>query len=165
MYFGYVCYISSSIMGVNRRESGFTVAEMVVALVVMSIFMTLFFQLYMTSESQRIAVVRRAAANDIAMTNLQKIPAKAAIPGTTTPCQSGGGSVNNLVDNPSAVGSTVAWSATLAAEVQTGTSLPPSTTQVLTVFYPSGCGSTMPAKIVSTVTYGSETVSRAAFVN
>lgn len=168
-------------MGANGKESGFTVAEMIASLVVLSIFMTLFFQLYMTSESQRLAVVRRAAASDIAATNLDKIPLKSLIPSSTTPCDNttnGSGNPNNLVKNSSAAGSIIATNATsgtttptwatagLSAESLSGTSLPTSgTVQTLSVVYPRGCTSALPATIISTVTFGSESVSRATFVN
>ncbi len=155
-------------MVAHPTERGFTVVEMIVTLVVMSLFLTMFFQLFLTGESQRVAVVRRASANDIAMTNLRKISAKSLIPVATTACDAvtvGGGNPNNLLLNSSAAGSTIAWSVSLVAESTTGTSLPSGTTQVLAVIYPRGCSVSMPAKIISRVTYGSETVSRAAFIN
>lgn len=167
-------------MGASGKESGFTVVEMIVALVVLTIFLTLFFQLYMTGESQRVAVVRRAVANDIAGTNLNKITLKSLIPSSTAVCDNttvGSGNPNNLTLNSSATGSVIAtndtsgvttptWAtAGMAAETTSNTSLPSDTVQKLVVLYPRGCAIAMPAQIISSVTYGSETVSRATYVN
>lgn len=156
-------------MGVVSNQRGFTVVEMVVALVVLSIFMLLFFQLYMSGESQRVAVVRHASANDIAMTNLQKISAKSRIPAGTPACDDttvGSANPNNLILDPSeTAGSTIDWSGTLVQEDISGTALPSSAVQRLAVIYPRGCDLTSPVKIISTVTYGTETVTRAAFVD
>lgn len=156
---------------------GFTIAEMVVTLVVLSLFMTLFFQLFLTGTSQQKSITSQASLNDIALSNLGKVSSRNLIPASTTACQSGGGSVNNQLDNSLAGGSIIATNATsgvttptwstagLAAEPLTGTNLPNTgVVQELRVFYPQGCGSNLPAKIVSTVTYSSESVSHAAFV-
>lgn len=156
-------------MGAISSERGFTVVEMVVALVVLSIFLLLFFQLFMSGEAQRVAVVRYASANDVAMTNLQKIKAKSRIPAGTAACDNttvGSANPNNLILDPGETsGSTIAWSSDLVQENLTGTSLPTAAVQRLAVIYPRGCDLASPAKIISTVTYGSETVTRAAFVN
>jgi prepilin-type N-terminal cleavage/methylation domain-containing protein len=169
-------------MVANGRQSGFTVAEMIVALVVLSLFMTLFFQLYMVSESQRLSVVRRAAASDIAMTNLKKITNKTLIPAGTAGCDNvtnGVGNPNNMLLNPAlnpaTGGSTIAtnvsgntptWgTAGISVESLTGTYLLPSTTQVLKVLYPKGCNNAMPAQVTSTISYGSVTITRSTYVN
>lgn len=162
-----------------RSDMGFTVTELVVTIVVLSIFITLFFEMFLTGQSQQVHITRRAVANDIALSNLSKITSRALIPVTTTACQTGASSQNNLVDNPNAPGSIIATSASgsapkwagdgspnsgLAKESLTGLGMPSSTTQELRVFYPQGCSSGLPAKIVSTVTYESESVSHASFV-
>lgn len=156
-------------MGDRSNQQGFTITEMVVSLVVLSIFLTLFFQLFLAGESQRSSVLRHATASDIATTNLQKITTKEQIPPTTTACDNttvGSANPNNLVLDPSeTVGSTIAWSSDIVAENLSGTGLPSDTVQRLTVIYARGCDLASPAKILSTVTYGSETVTRAAFVN
>jgi Tfp pilus assembly protein PilW len=162
------CYIGIRIMVENGKDTGFTVAEMVVALVVLSLFLTLFFQLYFVSEAQRLSVLRRSAASDIARNNLQKISNKSMIPGGTAACDSvttGAGNQNNQILNPNAPGSPVTWSISLAQEPTASMSLPSGTAQTLRVAYPRGCDTSMPVKIISTVTYGTETVSRAIFVN
>lgn len=167
----------------RQTQSGFTVVEMVVTLVVMSLFLSVFLQLFLTGESQRIVVVRRAAANDIALTNLHKIRTKTSV--SLPACTTGASSANNLVDNIYAAGSVVAtgdstdnvnyptrnWltlglASSATGEPTTGTSLPSNTIQKLLVVYPRGCGTGAPAKIISSVTYnGSESVSHAAYVN
>lgn len=182
---GWVWYSSNSTMGERNRERGFTVAEMIVALIVMSLFLTMFFQTYSTNESQRLAIARRAAAYDIATTNLSKISTKTGLP----PCDGSATSSNNLATNstlaanPSTGGDIIAtnkpggtptWATAgalagatdgIAIEPLTDTPLPSDTTQELRVLYPQGCPTEMPVTIVSIVSYGSESVRRAAFVN
>ena len=177
----------------HRVDAGFTVVEVVVTLVIISLFLTLFFQLFLVSQSQRVAVIQRAAANDIAQSNLRKITAKtqvvdaspsAACDGTT----SGGGNPNNLIfslslnvnsgsiiatDDSTNFPGAPAWGVDAstptkpAKEPITGTGLPTATTkQTLRVSYPRGCTTLMPAKIISIVTYGSgESVVHAGYVN
>ncbi len=175
----------------QRVDAGFTIIEVIVTLVIISLFLTLFFQLFLVSQSQRVAVMQRAAANDIAQSNLRKITAKnqvttispsAACDNTT----SGSGNKNNgllyaglgansgsviVTDSPAPewIGSTQ-WNASSstipAKEDLTNTNLPASSTyQTLLVSYPRGCTGLMPAKIISIVTYGSESVARAGYVN
>ncbi len=165
----------------KRADTGFTVAEVIVTLLVMGVFLMLFFQLFFTSQSQQLAVLRRSTANDIAQSNLRKVSSRALIPVTTTACQTGTSSENNPIDNSAATGSVIASSDTtstdpkwngdgspssgIAKESVTGTALASTTTtQKLVVLYPRGCEPNMPAKIVSTVTYGTETVVHATYV-
>lgn len=166
-------------MATHELENGFTIAEMIVTLVIMGLFLTLFFNTFMSSEYQRVAVSTRATANDISLTNLGKISSKTTI--TLPACNSTASSPNNLIANSAATGSYIAtddatlnaaptnaptWTAAgLKAEVLTDTSLQTGTTQTLKVLYPRGCGSAMPAQIISIVNYKSETVSHATYVN
>lgn len=176
-------------MGEHRGDDGFTIVEMIVTLVVMSLFLTMFFQVYSTNESQRLAVARRAAAYDIATSNLSKISSKAGFYAVPYACDSSAsGNKNNLQIKPALVdggGSTIAtnspggsptWAAAaatpgatdgIAPESITDTVLPAGTTQELKVLYPQGCFPDKPITIVSIVSYGSgsESVQRAAFVN
>ncbi len=172
-----------------RSDAGFTITEVIVALIVMSLFLVLFFQLYATNESQRASVLRRAAANDIAQSNLRKITAKSQIStiASSATCDNttnGASNPNNTILNNSLspnAGSTIIteadgnastpeWSSSASATIPSkeslsNTSLPPSTTQTLLVSYPRGCNGLMPAKIISIVTYGSESVVHAGYVN
>ncbi len=59
---------------VKARESGFTIVEVVVTMVILGAFIALFGQMYLVMESQRILVQRRATASDIAYKNLRKFP-------------------------------------------------------------------------------------------
>ena len=172
----------------NRTDAGFTIVEVVVTLIIMSLFLTLFFQLFFTSESQRVAVMQRAAANDIAQSNLRKITAKSQIStinasavcdGTTN----GSGNKNNgilykslgansgstIITEPDGDATTTEWTTNNAnipaKESLSKTNLPVSTTQTLIVAYPRGCNALMPAKIISIVSYGSESVVHAGYVN
>jgi prepilin-type N-terminal cleavage/methylation domain-containing protein len=164
----------------QKTESGFTIAEMIVTLVVLSIFLTLFFQLFLLGLSQKKVVTLRATANDIAMNNLRKISTKTLIPAADA-CDSstnGSGNPNNALlnsnlNNDGATGNSIIGRATsstntfpspMAPETITGTGLPSSTIQTLYVIYPQGCFDQNPAKIISTVTYGMETVTHATYV-
>ncbi len=160
-------------MVADEIEEGFTVIEMVVTMVIMALFLTLFFQMFFSSQSQQTSVFHRATANDIARTNLRKISSKTTV--TLPACINTSSSPNNPLANSSATGSIVAtdtsggtptWStAGLSAESLDDTELPPGTTQTLKVLYPRGCASAMPAEIISIVSYKSETVSHAAYIN
>ena len=168
----------------KQKEAGFTVAELIVTLVVMSLFMIFFFQAFMTTQAQQAAVAKRAVANDIASSNLQKISSRALIPATTAACDGSASSPNNTYTNPSldplTAGSVIAtdesgaltpkWNgdgspnSNLAKE-QVTTPLPSTgVIQKLLVIYPRGCDANMPAKIISIVTYGSESITHAAYV-
>ena len=156
----------------NRgKQGGFTIIETIVTLGVMSVFLILFFQVYFSSESQRIGVIRRAAAEDIASTNLSKFTKKADLPSSTPVCTSTASSQNNPTTNANAAGS----------DIPATTGSPPAaphwikepeesplkdneTDQFLKVLYPKGCGSG-PVTVISIVTYGSESVRRAAIIN
>ncbi len=180
----------SIIMGHRHTEQGFTIVEVVVTLSILALFLALFFTMYMTSMSQSKSTVTKAAADDIAQTNLRKISSKTTIPSTTNACDgttSGSGNENNATLNtallPDAATNTdpmagsevtmVAYTATppantIVAEPLTDTGLPATTTQRLLVMYPRGCYSSMPAKIISIVVYGptdSDQVVHEAYVN
>lgn len=170
-------------MSHRKTEKGFTIAEMIVTLVVLSIFLTLFFQLFLLSLSQKKLVIMRATANDIAMNNLRKINSTSLIPAANACDSADNGSanpnnplLNTALNADGAQGQIIAQSPAsgsnppfpgspqLAAEPLTGTNLPSSTQQTLSVIYPQGCAPQNPAKILSTVTYGSETVTHATYV-
>lgn len=175
-----------SIMMEKRREDGFTVAELIVTLVVMSLFLIFFFQAFMTTQAQQVAVAKRAAANDIASSNLQKISSRALIPSSTaTTCDSSGSSPNNTLANPSlnplTAGGVIATNESTAGSMKwNGDGSPTSgltkestantilsgtnIIQKLVVIYPRGCEANMPAKIISIVSYGTESIIHAAYV-
>lgn len=169
-------------MGYKRVEHGFTITEVIVTLGVLSLFVILLFQLYTMNVSQSRSTMLYAAANDIAQSNLRKISAKNFIPPATTACDDttdGAGNPNNGAKNSAlnpdpttnvdpATGSEISWSSSLTPESINNTTLPSSTTQELRVVYPVGCNPNMPARILSIVTYGTESsqkVVRSEYVN
>lgn len=62
----------------TKGTEGFTIVETIVTLVVLSIFLTGFFQAYMLMTTQRVKVARQAAASDMAYTNLRKVLSRPA---------------------------------------------------------------------------------------
>lgn len=177
-------------MGHRHEAFGFTIVEVVVTLSILSLFLGLFFVMYMTSLSQSRSTIIRAAADDIAQSNLRKVANKNSIPSSTDVCDNtttGSTNPNNAAINialsPDAAtntdpmaGSEIAMVAhtatppanTIMAESLNNTGLPASTTQRLLIVYPRGCNTSMPAKILSIVTYGptdSEQVVHAAYIN
>lgn len=177
-------------MGHRFRDQGFTIVEVVVTLSILSLFLGLFFTMYMTSQSQSRSTIIRAAADDIAQSNLRKIANKNSIPSSTDVCDNttaGTANPNNAAINMTLspdsatntdpmAGSEISMVAhtstppanTIMAESLANTGLPTSTTQRLIIVYPRGCNTSMPAKILSIVTYGptdSEQVVHASYIN
>lgn len=154
-------------MVVHQSESGFTLVEMIVALVIMSTFLTLLFQMFYATETQRILIARREAANDMSVTNLRKFPNKIALTaaiGSLPTCNS----TNDLTVTPTPTGTSYPLSGSLAAYRETPAApLPSSTVQTLYVLYPQGCGApaVYPILLRSTVTIqGGETITHAAYI-
>lgn len=170
-------------MVVYRREEGFTVVEMIVTLVIVSLFLGVFFQTFFTSQDQQATVSRMAAATNIVQANLNKITEKNYIPDTTTECLDTPSSPNNPLTNASAQGSIIATNATtgqttptwadagMTSELLDNTNLANDTTvQTLKILYPQGCDDHLPAQVISIVTYitengSQETVTHAAYIN
>lgn len=143
-------------MGNRERIGGFTVLEMIITVVVMLLFVGLLFQVYMFGTSQRQAIILRAAANDLAVTNLRKIASKSSPLLASLAC----GPSNDLTASPPGAGTNIAFT----PETPPYSPLPSSTTQTLRAFFPRGCNASYPIKILSTVRYNSETVTRATYV-
>ncbi len=148
----------------NSDETGFTVVEVVVTLVITSLFLAFFFQLYLVGESQRVKVSQQTTASNISYANLNKVVSRSFVETNSSApvaCDTTAGSVNrnNLSINPSASGSNLTAAITLESATGYG--------QTVTAFFPRGCGLNMPVKIESAVTYGSpeETVIHATYVN
>lgn len=168
----------------NNTSEGFTIIEMVVSLAVVSLFLAVFFQLYSVNVAQQLAVSRRAAAYDIATSNLNKISEKTGLPACTAAINTINNTSNEgavIVSNATSTPTALTWTAVKAAnnattaiteategieiEPLTGSSLPSSTVQELRVSYPRGCAPEMPVLIISIVDYGAESVRRASFIN
>lgn len=144
----------------TTRSSGFTIIETIVTLVVVSLFMAFFFQLYIASESQRLATLRRATASDLAYTNLRKFAIKPA--GLTCSADM------DLSVSSTAPGTVVSNATYLFTAETTPGILGQSVTQTVTAYAPSGCATynSNPAKLISEVGYGNgEKVVHAAYVN
>ena len=62
----------------TEKSNGFTIVEIIVTTVVLSIFLAGFFQAYVLVTTQRVSVARHATASDIAYTNLRKVTARPA---------------------------------------------------------------------------------------
>ena len=143
-------------MSMRETERGFTVAELIVAMIFLSLFIGLLFQMFLTSISQRSMVTNQAIANDAAMSNLRKITSKSSSL-LTANCDS----TNDLSSNPSAPGTPI----TFPQEDLSNTPLASAAQQSMTEFFPKGCDPSQPIKIVSTINYGSGSVSHVAYVN
>ena len=150
-------------MEVENTNSGFTIVETIVTLVIMSLFLTLLFQLFLSNERQRLEVAKRATAMDVAESNLSKVNSKSQLPASgTSTCSTANN--NDIVSTPSSV-TTIPASSQIATGSVTQSPLPSASTWQLYVVYPRSCDASLPVTIVSTVTYGSETVRRAKFVS
>ncbi len=167
-------------MDIRGNDTGFTIVEVIVAVVIIGLFAGLFFQTYLSNTSQQTTVVQRAAADDIALNNLKKITARDSPLISSISCSTAATSnPNNLTINTSAAGSSissVAFGQTPSAsqyarESLEKTSLPSTAAQAMVVLFPRGCtpAGVVPIEIKSTVTFstlhGTETVTRAAYVN
>lgn len=155
-------------MDMRVSETGFTIVEVIVAVVIIGLFAGLFFQTFFSNTAQQTTVVQRAAADDIALNNLKKITGRDSPLLASISCSTAASNnPNNLTINSSAAGSTI----TFTAEPTTGTSLPSAATQAMVALYPRGCtpADSVPIEIKSTVSFstphGTETVTRAAYVN
>lgn len=144
----------------DLRTDGFTVVEVIVTLIVLSLFLFAFFQAYLALESQRIGVARQAAASDIAYSNLNKVTSR---PSQLTEqlCNDNAAAMDLTSGNPS-----TKPGLDLTAAGNGGYILEPTADiqkilggnagQQLRAFAPSGCTDfdNKPVKIVSTVSFG-----------
>lgn len=144
----------------QHRESGFTLVEVIVTIVVTVLFITAFFQTILAMQSQRVNVSRQAKASDIAFSNLRKITQRPS--GIT--CDNS----MDLVADASASGKDLSdyFTPEPASTVQ---DLGGTVTQTMKAYAPAGCSAydTTPVRIVSTITYGNNgenTVTHATLV-
>jgi Tfp pilus assembly protein FimT len=148
--------------------AGFTIVEVVVTLAVTALFLTLFFQLYLTMESQRIGVARQAQASDIAYSNLRKFTTRPGIGVCTSDMDMTVGTPQGLLLGDE-TGTVMTYGFT-AEPSDTTRGLGGNVHQTVRAFAPKGCGSayaTTPIKIESTVSYGTngDKVTHANYVN
>ncbi|MFZ2545356.1 MAG: prepilin-type N-terminal cleavage/methylation domain-containing protein [Candidatus Saccharimonadales bacterium] len=118
-------------------ETGYTLVEVIVTIVILSIFLTFIFQTSRVLESQRIAVSQQAGANDIANDNLRLVTSRTGIS-----CDVSG---SNLINS----------GYTLASDLQK--TVGSGATQTLMAYPTAGCSGTAfidnPIRVVSTVEY------------
>lgn len=151
-------------------DSGFTVVEMVVTMVILALFLGGFLQSYLLVDSQRVKLAQQSRASDVAYSNLRKFASRPS--GLT--CTA----AMDLIANANAPGvllgdqnNTVTSSAYgfIAEPTSVTQSLGSGATQEVRAFAPDGCANfaTNPVKITSVVTYGSsgDKVQHASFVN
>lgn len=132
---------------------GFAVAEVIVTIMSLALFIAAAFQTYTVLEQQRWEVLRRGVASDIAYTNLQKFAARPSIATCNTAVDLGNSTYNFFPE-------TAATNNSLSYLTQV--------TQTVTGYPVDGCSGTsfvsQLLKIVSTVTYRGGSVSHATFV-
>lgn len=139
-------------------DDGFTIVEVIVTIVVLSIFIFGFFQGYIVLQSQRVDVARQARASDIAYSNLREVTTRPSQV-TQQVCNSNASIMDLTVGNASTEPGLditpygYALQSATTVQQQLGT----SATQALVAYAPDGCANltTNPLEIVSTVTYGS----------
>lgn len=131
-------------LSTTQRAAGFTVVETIVTLVVISIFLTAFFQTFLLLTSQRVKVARQAAASDIAYTNLRKVAARP----TGLACDATNG--YTLLSSTNGTDDTTRF-----FRSENDSTLGQQRTQRVIAYPTAGCTSfaTSPVKIVSTVTF------------
>ena len=143
----------------SETEAGLTIIELLVTLVVVGLLLGFFYQGFTLLESQRVGLSKRSLASDIAHANLRKFASRPSALVCTK-------SEMDLTTPGTKSGSSLASYFTQEPSGSLGTA-----TQTVVAFAPDGCnsnntyvGSFPVVKIVSTVTYGGESVSHATFV-
>jgi len=141
--------------GNHKHMEGFTIVEMLVTLVLAGLFLVFFLQMFRASSAQQMSLVRQAAANDIAKSNLSKFPRTSTITPAYT-CDTNttvASNTNNLMINPNAAGTVILNNSSANREPSTDST--PNLVQEVRAYSPMGCLTTgSPVKIVSRVTYG-----------
>jgi prepilin-type N-terminal cleavage/methylation domain-containing protein len=152
-------------MVANNTEGGFTIVEVLVTIVITALFVTMYFSAIITNSTQQGAITQRAAANDIAITNLKKISTRTSPLLSTVSC----GPSNDLTATTPGGGTTIdlnTYGGGADYEPLTGTTLPSLTTQTLTIKYPRGCipAAFAPIEVVSTVNYVNGIATHATYI-
>lgn len=65
----------------QNMTAGFTIVEVIVTIIVTSLFLIVFFQTILVLESQRVAVAQQAKASDVAYANLYMVTTRATLAG------------------------------------------------------------------------------------
>ncbi len=136
----------------NTQQSGFTVIELLVTIVVAALFVGIFYNMFVILIGVNASARNISQASDLAYSNMRKYPTTATITATGISCASPGGSGNLL--NTTGIDSTYPELGTI--------------TETLTASYPYGCTAMYDViKLVSVITYGTSStkVSYATYVN
>lgn len=138
-------------MRIGEDETGFTVIEVVVTLVLSMLFLVFFTQMFQAITAQQLSVARQSSANNVAFSNLSKFPTINSISevGTAYAC----GNTNDLSTDPDASGTLILSDSSSFRE--TNLQNLPEANQVVRAYSPLGCGHNL-VKLVSRVTYGFE---------
>ena len=140
-----------------ETQQGFTIIEMIVTIVVAALFFTLFFQVYVVLESQRVLVARQARASDVAYSNLRKFTARPAglACDSSMDLAANNNATGKLLGDQTNTTNSSAYGF-IAEPTSVTRALGTNATQTVLAFAPSGCTNfaNEPIKIVSTVTYG-----------
>lgn len=143
----------------QHSEQAFTIVEVIVTMVVVSLFILGFFQTFILLESQRVSVVRQAKASDVAYINLRKYPQKPA----NLDCTLAAATTGIVLGSTDQSIATSAYSFVPESDTQ---ALGSQSVQTVKAYAPNGCAPIDPlnpldplkfqdglVKIVSTVTY------------
>ena len=131
----------------SSRSAGFTTIELLVTLFVATAFIGAFAQVFTVIDRGATETRWQSAASNLAYSSLRKYTAQPAgfVCDNTT----------NLAVNASAAGQTVSSTTYTASDV----GLPGTQATVeVKAYAPSGCGTSMPTKLVATTTYGTTPV-------
>jgi prepilin-type N-terminal cleavage/methylation domain-containing protein len=91
-------------MNSRHSDNGFTIVEVIVTMVVLSIFLAGIVQIFLLLESQRINVARQSKANDIAYSYLRKYtvrPEDPVVSGASLRCRVSSGSSRQSIETAS----------------------------------------------------------------
>lgn len=138
----------------NTSSEGFTVVEMIVTIVIASLFLTFFIQMFRASSNQQQIVFNQSVVNNMAKSNLDKFPNSAGFstPYVCDPSTNTSTNTNNQAIRPSAPGTTLLNDSSANKEADPGNVGVLS--QSVKAYSPLGCAANNPIKIVSTVQFG-----------
>ena len=140
---------------------GFTIAELLVTVVVTSIVLIMFFWAYVTATYQRVNVARQAAASDIAYSNLKKFTTKPIVICDDSMDLTAAGSATKtgkLLGDDTNATTTSTYGFIAESPTELKNRLGAGASQKVVAFAPDGCTNFngKPMKIESTVTYGTD---------
>jgi type II secretory pathway pseudopilin PulG len=136
----------------NTNSEGFTVVEMIVTIVIASLFLTFFIQMFRASSNQQQIVFNQSIVNDIAKSNLDKFPSTSGLTYTCDTNPSVAANTNNLAIRADAPGTTLLQDSSPNKESDPG--YLGVLNQTVKAYSPLGCAVNNPVKIESRVQFG-----------